>query len=184
MRTLAITAIIAFMATGTLSPGPAEAACMADDLGCSVHGGSGLVFDRGGFVPRTGNVAGSRYIDRATRAATSPQAGERYRQRTPDRDTRLQTDWDDLSGWDEFDRRMGNSRRMPDSSDLTGDDNLEDDEAAPQLQGNHELTRQRSAQPGQRAPARAAPARKAPASGPSGYADSPQKAASSFFNAQ
>src|SRR5699024_8965832 len=100
LRALAITVIVTIAAMTALPFGSAKAACLPDDLACCVHGGSGMVFERGGSVPRA--RSGNTYVDRATRAVTSPRQ-ETYRRSTRERETWPETRWNSLSNWQELD---------------------------------------------------------------------------------
>lgn len=175
MRPLVITLIVSFAAMTALPSNTAKAACLPDNLACTVHGGSGMVLERGRFVPRASS--GNFYVDRATRAVTAPQESDRYRRATPE------AEWDGLSNWQELDQpglesreyRPGMSGISSTGSDPYGETASEldnDPEVNPRLRANQTIRR------APQVPARA----QTPARGPTGIADAPQSAATSFFN--
>jgi len=181
LRPLAITLIVTLAATTALPFSTARAACLPDDLSCAVHGGSGMVLERGRFVPRA--RSGNFYVDRATRAVTSPRQSERYRRSTPERETSPAAGWDSLSNWQELGQpRRGFQETRPGMSGITGgpdpyDETTSEFDGDPEI--NPRLRPDRTIRRAPQAPARSA---QGPARGPTGIADSPQSAATSFFN--
>lgn len=182
MRPLAITVIITLAATTALPFGTAKAACLPDDLACSVHGGSGMVLERGGFVPRA--RSGNFYVDRATRAATTLRQSERYRRSAPEREARPEAGWDGLSDWQELGQPGRDFQEMgPGASGITGATPDPYGETTSELDNDPQINpRLRTNQSIRRAPQAPARSAQGPARGPTGIADSPQSAATSFFN--
>lgn len=179
MRTLAITVIVTLAATTAL-PGKAQAICLADDLACSVHGGSGMVLEQGRFTPRA--RSGNFYLEQTVRGATSPRQVERYRRGAPEAETWPDTNWDRFSDWQELgepgqDLRQTGPRASGSSDELDPDDETLS-EMADELEVNPRLQTRRAVRQAPQAPARAG---RLPARGPTGIADSPQRAATSFF---
>ncbi|HET7410883.1 MAG TPA: hypothetical protein VFJ13_11860 [Paracoccaceae bacterium] len=149
----------------------AEAACLPNDLGCYVHGGSGLVLDQGRFVPRNDRAGGNYYIDRIAPAATAPRRRvDRYDQTSPAGDASTDTRWRDfdlrdgeVDPWSDLDARRG----TPEQQALTD---------APYAPADDPY-----AQPGGQRPS--ASALRTPSYASQGPADAPQGRATSFFDA-
>lgn len=176
MRTFAITAILALAATTALPFGAAEAACLPDDLGCTVHGGSGMVFDRGGFMPR--GQSGNMYVDRATRRVTSPRTERQYRRSTTDRTAPVDNIWDGLSDWQELGPVGSTGRQLPSGSGISSTEL--DGETATGLDEEQEVNPRLRRRVIQRTPQAPASTGQLPARGPTGIADSPQSATNSI----
>lgn len=164
MRMIATAMVVCLAATA------ADAACLPNDLGCAVHGGSGLVYDQGRFTPRTDMSRGSYYINQPAQPTIVPRRrAVPYDPADPAQDPSAETDWRD------FDMRDGdmNPWTTPEEWRRTQTQQTE-------TERRYAPTDAPYAQPGTRRGA--VTQRRGPSSGPQAPADSPQGAASSAFS--